>query len=80
MNELWQNRLVGVQLLALLLAFAGELLGVSILVAAGVTGFFLALFGLLATMSVALVASLGRTGGPEMLPPAVDVRSRRTEP
>lgn len=74
-NELLQHRLIGIQLLALCLTFAGELLDVSILVTVGVTGFFLALFGLLAVMSVALAVGLTRTDGPQMLGPSAGSRS-----
>lgn len=76
MRKRLQHRLIGAQLLALLSTFAGELLDVSILIAVGVTGFFLALFGLLAAMSVALVAGLGRTDSPGPLESVVDVRGR----
>lgn len=74
MNKLLQHWLMGIQLLALFLAFAGELLDVSILVTVGVTGFFLALFGLLAVMSVTLAVGLTRTDGPEMLEPTAGGR------
>jgi len=51
----------------------GELFGVDPLVTLGVTGFFVAVAGLLATMTLALIVGVSRTANPDMLDsPIVD--------
>lgn len=68
-----QDRLLGLAVVALLTTMGGELLGVSLLVTAGVTGFFVAVAGLLAVMTFALIVGVSRTTNPDMLDsPIVD--------
>jgi len=58
--------MLGLTLLAFLVTIGGELLGMSLLIAIGVTSFFLAVGGLMALMTVSLIVGLSRTSGPDM--------------
>ncbi|MFC7185799.1 hypothetical protein [Halorubrum yunnanense] len=70
-----EDRLLGLTLLSLLAAIGGELLGIASLVTVGVTGFFLALAGLFAIMTVTLVVGLRRLSGPDMYDPVLADRA-----
>ncbi|QKY17672.1 hypothetical protein [Halorubrum sp. CBA1229] len=61
-----QDRALGLTVLAFLVAISGELLGVSLLVTIGVTGFFLAVAGLLALMTISLIVGVSHISGPDM--------------
>jgi uncharacterized membrane protein YgaE (UPF0421/DUF939 family) len=68
-----QDRFLGLAVVALLGTMGGELFGVDPLVTLGVTGFFVAVAGLLATMTLALIVGVSRTANPDMLDsPIVD--------
>lgn len=64
-----RNRPVG-----LLLAAGGELLAVPLAVTLGVGAFFLALAGLLVSMTLTLLTGLTRLSGPDMRAPSVTDR------
>ena len=61
-----ENRLLRLAIAALLTTAGSELLGVPLLVAAGVTGFALAFVGLFVVMPLSLLVGLSRTSGPDM--------------
>jgi hypothetical protein len=61
-----QDGMLGLTLLALLVTVGGETLGMPLLVAIGVTSFFLAVGGLMALMTISLILGLRRTTGPDM--------------
>ncbi|WP_241996624.1 hypothetical protein [Halorubrum sp. SD626R] len=69
MTTKYEDRLLGLAVVALLAAVGGELLGATLLVTVGVTGFFLAVGGLLALMTVTLAVGLSRVSGPDMSDP-----------
>ena len=69
-----QNRTLGLAVLAILAAIGGELLGAPLLVSIGVTGFFLAVAGLLALMTVSLVVGVSHISGPDMRDPVLTDR------
>ncbi|WP_144926972.1 hypothetical protein [Halorubrum salsamenti] len=70
-----QDGLLGLTLVALLVTLGGDLLGMTLLVAVGVTSFSLALIGLLALMTVSLVVGVSRTSGPDMHDPLLADRT-----
>jgi len=61
-----EDRLLGLAVAALFTTAAGELFGVSLLVALGVTSFALALVGLLVVMPLELLVGLSLISGPDM--------------
>lgn len=66
-----QDQLLGLALVALLVTIGGEILGATLLVAVGVTSFFLAVAGLLTLMTVSLAVGVSRTSGPDMRAPVL---------
>ena len=70
-----EDRLLGLAVAALLTTAAGEVFGISLLVALGVTSFALALVGLLVVMPLALLVGLSRTSGPDMREPTTADRT-----
>ncbi|TQQ82848.1 hypothetical protein EGH24_05250 [Halonotius terrestris] len=70
-----EDRLLGLAVAALLTTAGGELLGISLLVAAGVTGFALALAGLFVVMPLSLLVGLSRISGPDMRDATVTERT-----
>ena len=70
-----EDRLLGLAVAALLTTAAGEVFGISLLVALGVTSFALALVGLLVVMPLALLVGLSRTSGPDMHEPTTADRT-----
>ena len=74
MTTTLEDRLLGIALWALLLAAGGELLAVPLAVTLGVGAFFLALAGLLVSMTLTLLAGLTRLSGPDMRAPSVTDR------
>ena len=69
MTTKFEDRLLGLAVVAFLAAMGGELLEATLLVTVGVTGFFLAVGGLLALMTVTLAVGLSRASGPDMSDP-----------
>ena len=70
-----QDRLLGLALLSLLVAFGGDLLGMTALIAVGVASFSLAVAGVLALMTVTLVIGVSRVSGPDMHDPTLADRA-----
>ena len=66
-----QDRTLGLAVLAILAAIGGELLGATLLVTIGVTGFFVAVAGLLALMTVSLIIGVSHVSGPDMRDPVL---------
>lgn len=58
-----RDRFLGLTLVALLVTIGGDLLGMTLLVALGVTSFFLAVVGLFALMTVTLVVGVTQRPG-----------------
>ncbi|MFC7026415.1 hypothetical protein ACFQJ5_00425 [Halomicroarcula sp. GCM10025324] len=70
-----QDQFLGLALLALLVTLGGELLAVTLLVTIGVTSFFLAVVGLFALMTAALIVGVSQRSGPDMYDPVLIDRS-----
>lgn len=75
-----RDRLLGLTLVALLATIGGELLGMTLLVTIGVTGFFLALVGLFAIMTVTLVVGVSQTSGSKIYDPTLADRACLSTP
>jgi hypothetical protein len=70
-----QDQFLGLALVALLVTVVGELLAVTPLVTVGVTSFFLAVVGLFALMTAALIAGVSQRSGPDTYDPVLIDRS-----
>lgn len=66
-----RDRFLGLSIAALLVTIGGDLLAMPLLLTVGVTGFFLAVAGLFALMTVSLVVGLRQRSGPDAPDPVL---------